>query len=768
MIRKAILTVLLLTAAARLHAADLFLEAESFEDKGGWVLDQQFMDEMGSPFLLAHGLGVPVKDATTTVAFPAAGEYHVWVRTRDWVWMSKAPGTAGLFKLVVDGKPLAATFGTEGKDWHWQDGGTVELGAGETTLALHDLTGFEGRCDAVCLSADADFRPPNEGEAMAAWRRKLLGLPDEPEDGGTYDLVVTGGGIAGTCAAVAAARSGLTVAFVQDRPVLGGNNSSEIRVWLQGKTNGPLYPRIGDLVNELQHKVYAHYGPSNTGEIYEDDKKLAVVRGEKGITLLLNHRTNAAEVRDAAIRAVIAQDVISGRRLRLAGRWFVDATGDGCVGALAGADFDITLKGHMGPCNLWNVKDTGQPVSFPRCEWALDLSEKPFPGRNGRGGIEKLGGWYWESGFDHDPIAKGEYIRDWNFRAMYGAWDCLKNHQKLYPNHKLNWSAYVCGKRESRRLLGDVVLTLKDLKEARQFPDACVVTGWPVDLHLGDPLYEKGFEGDAFISHALYTRYPMPFHVPYRCFYSRNISNLFMAGRCNSVTHDALGATRVMKTGGLMGEVVGLAAAVCKKHDTTPRGVYAKHLDELKELMTKGIGRCPPPAKPQRTVGGFSGDSAPPKPPPAPKWLANAGENLARSARLSATPASNKGDTPPALLTDGKCDLADNAQRWLGGGELPHRVELEWDQPQTFNAARIISGYRHGANLSGCLEAFVWEYHDGSTWKEIPRAKAEGNVDVDWHARFEPVRTRKVRLTITATPGGISRVWEVELYNVRE
>jgi len=565
----------------------VLVEAESFDDYGDWVDDSQFMDQMGSSFLLAHGLGVPVADATTTVRFPAMGTYRAWVRTRDWVAPWKAPGAPGRFQLLVDERPLPTVFGTSGAAWHWQDGGKIEIKRREVTVALHDLTGFEGRCDAIVFTTDVDFAPPNEDPEMTAFRRRLLALPEVPQDAGPFDLVVVGGGISGTCAAIAAARLELKVALVQDRPVLGGNNSSEVRVWLQGKRNVEPYPRVGDVVAELEQRKSAHYGPDNTAELYEDDKKLAVVRAEKNIELFLEHRANQVETDAGRIRAVIAQHTRTGRRVRFTGRWFADCTGDGAIGYLAGADYDITLEGHMGRCNLWNVIETDRPQAFPRCPWALDLAERPFPGRgNDRPGILSLGGWYWESGFDHDPFTHSEYIRDWNFRAAYGAWDALKNVDKAYPNHKLNWIAHIAGKRESRRLLGDVILSKEDLLGGKQYDDGCVPTGWKMDLHLPDPRYEKGFEGDAFIAKAHFTDYPRPYWIPYRCLYCRNVPTLFMAGRDVSVTHEALGTVRVMRTGGCMGEIVGMAASLCKRHDGDPRAVYEDYLDELKKLMT--------------------------------------------------------------------------------------------------------------------------------------------------------------------------------------
>jgi len=279
-------------------ARPVLVEAERFNDTGGWVVDPQFMDTMGSPYLLAHGLGEPVADAKTTVKIPAAGRYHIRVRTKDWVARWKAPGTPGRFELLVNGETLPTTFGTVGADWHWQDGGTVTLPSGRVKLALHDLTGFEGRCDAIVFSCDPDFTPPNADPEMATFRRTCLDIPETPEPAGKYDFIVTGGGIAGTCAAISAARLGLKVALVQDRPVLGGNNSSEVRVWLQGGRNKEPWPRIGDVVAELEQKKRAHYGPTNTASLYEDGMKLAVVRAEPNITLLLEHRVNDVETKD--------------------------------------------------------------------------------------------------------------------------------------------------------------------------------------------------------------------------------------------------------------------------------------------------------------------------------------------------------------------------------------------------------------------------------------------------------------------------------------
>ena len=716
------------------RAADLLVEAESFDNLGGWVVDQQFMDQMGSPFVLAHGLGTPVADATTRVAFSKPGTYRVWVRTRDWVAPWKVPGSPGQFRVSVAGKKLAAIFGTENAQWHWQDGGTVETKDLSVTLGLHDLTGFEGRCDAVLFTSDLSFEPPNTDPAMTTWRRTLLGLSGEPGNAGQYDLVVVGGGIAGTCASINAARRGVKVALIQDRPVLGGNNSSEVRVWLGGNTNYEPYPRIGDTVAELEPTRRAHYGATNTADLYEDQRRIDLVRTEKNITLFLQYRANQVETQGNEISAVIAQHTRTGEKLRFAGKYFADCTGDGCIGYLAGADHEMTLDGHMGRCNLWNIIDTGSPVSFPRCGWAIDLSDKPFPDKE-----KNLGAWFWESGFYHDPLEKGEHIRDLNFRAMYGAWDALKNARCLYPNHRLNWAAYISGKRESRRLLGDVVLCKDDIVNSVVYPDRCVPATWSIDLHLPDPLYDKGFEGDEFISKAYYTHYEKPYWIPYRCLYSRNIQNLFMAGRDISVTHEALGAVRVMRTCGMMGEVVGMAASLCKKHNTTPCGVYADHLKQLKAMM---LGE----------------DVA--------KWFERAGRNLALDAEVSVSSNYDADKYPKKYINDGSYDTKSNKPRWVSSAsEMPDYVTFSWPQPRTVSAVRIISGWFNKGQATDPINQFKLQQYRDSDWTDIQGMRITRRGRVELVSAFGAVRSDRIRLVVTGTPGNVSRIWEVEFYN---
>ncbi|HOD83709.1 MAG: soluble pyridine nucleotide transhydrogenase [Planctomycetes bacterium ADurb.Bin126] len=562
---------LCLLAVALPAVAEVLVEAEAFDDPGGWTLDAQFMDQMGSPYLLAHGLGRPVAPARTEVELPQAGEYRVFVRTLDWVARWKAPAAPGRFTLEIDGKDLPVVFGTQGAAWHWQDGGKVTVAGKRVRLALKDQTGFEGRCDAILFAAPdapvpaADHRPA----------RKTV-----TEDAGRYDLVVVGGGVAGTAAAIRAARSGLSVALIQNRNVLGGNNSSQIRVPMQGKTMQAPFPRLGTVVAELE-----------AGGNYNDEHKLKVVEAEKNIRLFLEHHVNGVEKTGQRIDAVIAQHVRTGRRKRLRAALFADCTGDGNLGFLAGADWRMGREGRdetgeamappqadkqsLGATLHWRANATGKMPTFPDCPWAVQFTKETCR-------FALSGAWDWETGYNKNMIDEAEAIRDYLFRVIYGNWAYQKKNHANYRAYEIEWMGYVLGKRESRRLMGDVIVTEQDVLANRRFPDACVPTFWGIDLHGPHPKYTKHYPGEEFVAAANHAnRGKQPFVVPYRCLYSRNVDNLFIAGRCISVTHVALGQIRVMRNTGTMGEVVGLAAAVCKHRSCTPREVYHKHWTDL-------------------------------------------------------------------------------------------------------------------------------------------------------------------------------------------
>ncbi|HLX60290.1 MAG TPA: FAD-dependent oxidoreductase [Planctomycetota bacterium] len=648
----------ILVVSFHVRAEHMLVEAESFTERGGWELDTQFIDIMGSPYLLAHGLGEPVKDATTLVTFPAHGPFKVFVRTKDWVARWNAPGTPGKFQLLINGKALSETFGTKGAEWFWQEGGTYEVQDKSVNFALHDLTGFDGRCDAIFFTNDMNFTPPNDA-TLGKFRKQMLGLPEQPADGGTYDLVVVGGGYAGMGAAISAARLGCKVALIQDRGVLGGNGSSEVRVWAMGGTRRGLFPNLGEIIDEFCDHAKASPG---TFEEFGDAKKEALVRAEKNIALFLNTRMIRVEMKDGKIAAVIGMDVRSSKETRFAAKLFADTTGHGAVGADAGADLTVKETGHMGMSNMWRWKDTGTPQPFPDVPWALplEMADFPYPKRD-------HAEWFWETGFNKNPLTELEYMRDWNLRAAFGAFSAMKTKEEKdkHVNAKLEWVAYVGGVRESRQLLGDVILSRDDIVNQKPYPDGCVPTTWDIDLHYPKEQYAKKFPDDPFISKAEFDSRvdkQIGYPVPYRCLYSRNIPNLFMAGRCLSVTHEALGTVRVMKTGGMMGEVVGKAASICVKYDCSPRDVYQNYFDELKDLMNQHgkMRRDTVTSKLYMPAG----ESPPPPVPVAAKVEANKGVDPKTLAGIVID------DTQAKLTGDWKS--AQNLKGFIGAHYLYH------------------------------------------------------------------------------------------------
>ena len=340
----------------------MLLEAEQFTDTGGWDVDQQFMEQMGSPYLLAHGLGVPVKDAVTTVKFTSPGTYRVWVRTRDWVAPWKAPGAPGKFQLLVNGKPLADDLRHRGRGMALAGRRPCRGDRRNKSRPPrpHWLRGPLRR-SAVHAGTPPSSRPTNLPRSRNSALRRLR-LPAQPDDGGRFDLVVVGGGVAGTAAAVSAARNGLTVALVQDRPVLGGNGSSEVRVWPEGHTRQKPFTHIGDIVEELCPPKTKRPGQCRAGGIFQDERKLNVVRAEPRITLFIEHRVNAVEQSQKA------------HPLRHRTKHPHRAAGEDFRQLLRrlhwrrhrrlsspGRTIYMSDEGNMGSSNLWNVLDQSEP-----------------------------------------------------------------------------------------------------------------------------------------------------------------------------------------------------------------------------------------------------------------------------------------------------------------------------------------------------------------------------------------------------------------------
>lgn len=578
---------------------EVLIEAESFAEKGGWKIDQQFMDVMGSPYLIAHGAGVPVEDAAESVQLPAKGDWHVFVRTYNWVspWFDgEGPGQ---FKVAVNGEELSELLGNKGDEWMWQYAGHFNASSRKVTLALKDMTGFDGRCDAIYITRDRDAALPASLEGMKQMRSRLLKEYDRPVDMGKYDFVVAGGGVAGMCAAVAAARQGLKVALIHDRPVLGGNNSSEVRVHLGGSIECGPYPELGNLIKEFGH---TKKGNAKSAENYEDSKKMTLVENEKNISLFLNCHVTDVEMKDGKIAALLARNTETGRLMRFAAPLFSDCTGDAAVGYLAGAEWrmgresvsetnesgavQVPDKQVLGSSVQWNSKVMDKPSPFPVFEYGKTFDEES---------VQKVthGEWTWETGMLRDQVREAERVRDHGLLVVYSNWSYMKNRSLVkdeYSNLALDWVAYIAGKRESRRLVGDHVLTQTDILDQVPYEDGTCATSWTIDLHYPDPANTAFFPGEEFKA-VCTQQYIEIYPIPYRCFYSRNIPNLFMAGRNISVTHVALGTVRVMRTTAMMGEVVGLAAAVCHENSCLPRDVYAIYFEQLKDYMRRGAGK---------------------------------------------------------------------------------------------------------------------------------------------------------------------------------
>jgi len=562
----------------------VLLEAESFDNPGGWVVDPQFVQQMGSPYLMAHGMGEPVKNATTVVNFPETGNYHIWVRTMNWVpgeW--EAPGR---FHLKVDETILEKELGKR-SGWGWEYAGSAQIKANLEKIELIDLTGFNGRCDAIYFSREND-EPPSSPKKLAEWRKNLAEEPNVPEQSQSYDLVVVGGGIAGCAASIAAAEQGLKVALIHDRPMLGGNASAEIRVHTLG-----IYGHFERILKKLDTEHY----PNGSAEAKLDQEKRDInVKSYKNIDLYLNWRAYDAVAENDTIQYVDARHTSTGERKRFRAPYFVDSTGDGWIGYWTGAEFSygresVDTYGEeweewgelwspkeadnavMGSSVLWGSKVMETEQAFTEVPWAMPVA-KEYEEVNGE--------WQWEfSRNDLNQIDDAEEIRDHMLRAIYGSFANAKKHP-ANTTRKLEWVSYLIGKRESRRLVGDHIFTFNDAKAGTKFSDAVVIETREVDVHYQTVLEDE--KNPDFISEALFYKTPQ-YYIPYRSLYSKNINNLFMAGRNFSTSHAGLGGPRVMRTTGQMGAAVGLAASLCKKYDVNPREIYKGYLNEYLNLI---------------------------------------------------------------------------------------------------------------------------------------------------------------------------------------
>ena len=732
----------------------IWLETEQFEHFGGWVNDSQFIDRMGSPYLLANGWGTPVEDAVTIVKVLDSGPYRLWARTRDW----DTEHHPGRFQILLNGQAVERTFGCSGQPgWAWEDGGTHEL-SGPISLALHDLSGYYSRCDVVILTDDLAWTPPEGNDDIEALRVRYGGLSAKIDEPPAYDVVVVGGGLAGCTAAVAAARNGAAVALIQDRPVLGGNASPEILVPPTGVANngmeGPLDPRETGIIEEYRTPGLQRV---TEGKLYAK-RLLRWVQLEPNLDLYLNMHVLKSEMLEGdrrEIESVLAVDVHTGQRMRFRGTIFIDCSGDSVMGVSAGAEYrqgkepqsmygepwaPETASPHtMGNGLKYYPVDTGREVRYDPPPWAYRFPDcADFgPGRHPQklGTIQPDGlhighQWKLELGGTRDTFVDAEDIRDDLFRLIFGIWDHVKNHcpenAAQAATWDLGWVGHVAGKRETRRLIGDIVLTQNDIGSQALFPDRVAYGAWSVDDHYPEGFFHKGPTGRHFDGADHHYR-GVPFSIPFRSLYSRNVDNLMMAGRNHSASHLGMSDTRVMITCAVMGHAAGVGAALCVAKDLSPRGVYQDCIEHLQQqLLKEGAFIIGLRAKDAR-------DAAP----------------RARIGASSECVWDNGGTMAATNVIDGYARaIGEHTHAWSPDPNAPgpHWIELAWDAPVTFNVVHVGFQKVDLAPESFCVEA----------WQDGWRTVAE--VSENRHRRhvlgLDRVTTTRLRV-VESDPAGI-------------
>jgi len=753
----------------------LWIEAEDFDEYGGWWMDTQFVPEMGSPYLLAAGLHKKVENAKTTIEVPEAGSYRMWVRTKNWLSGGYAPGT---FSVLVNGQKSENTFGDyDQRRWVWEEGGVFNL-SGSTTIELEDLTGYYGRCDVIILTKDMDFIPFREQDDYIGMRRKFVG-PEPIEDVGHFDFIVVGAGAAGTNAAIAAARKGLKVALIQNRPMIGGNNSSEMGVPLSGGSSTGRGRETG--LNEEFGRIAS----------FNYDQKWAAgaevgVANEPNLTLFLNtHVYAAATDKDDKITSVTAFNMLDGRRTRYTGDFFADCTGDAWLGFYAGAEYmfgreskdkwgekdakdvhnKITMSGSLMQHSIlgYQAIDMGEPVEHKEEEWFYDMRE------NERGYVKRprfengyrAGTWWTENQGRNDDLWESEWARDDLILASMSYYNWIKNYSPLAEraeNYKLFYIPVTNAKRETRRLVGDIVVTQNHLVNREVFPDRITYFVWKLDVHhpLGIFSPESPYDYEDNIE---------PASMPLRMLYSKNIPNMFMAGRNVSVSAVALGSARVQQTTGQMGQVIGTTAAMCVSRGLTPREIVhsEKDLSDLQQQLMKDDLTIP------HLENTDPGD-------------------LARTASISASSSMSEADGPQNAINGLIRPMDDDVLMYVGKvpdnmwksdpeQAMPQWLELDFGEKKAVNSVYLTF------DTDLAVKRFVtWEfldehrmpptavsdykvqYFDGNDWVTV--AETEGNYTRRRIERFDTVETSKIRVLIEKTNGDPSaRVYEIRAYN---
>ncbi len=423
------------------------------------------------------------------------------------------------------------------------------------------------------------------------------------------DICVIGGGLAGLIAAVSAARHGARVLLMQDRPMLGGNASSEVRMWVRGAA-GKENRETGILQEMELENIYRN--PTMNYSLW-DSVMLQTVLNEKNITLLLNCSCLDCEMKNGRIVSVTGWQLNTYSFHRVQASIFIDCSGDSVLAPISGAAYRVGREAKtefdeygapetadrktMGNSCLIQARETDHPCPFTPPEWAYVYPDDASMYNKDHDFTKTFTNFWWmELGGDQDTIADTQDLNMELLRVAFGVWDHIKNHgDHGAENWELEWVGFLPGKRESRRYEGDFILSQRDLEEGHSFPDTVAFGGWTMDNH--SPL---GLKFDGYSS--VHIKPHVPYAIPYRCLYSRNVSNLMFAGRNISATHMALSSTRVMATCSVIGQAAGTAAALCAQYKCLPRDIYQSHIHELQALLLDDGCLLPGLTRPPRGV----------------------------------------------------------------------------------------------------------------------------------------------------------------------
>ncbi len=408
------------------------------------------------------------------------------------------------------------------------------------------------------------------------------------------DICIVGAGAAGMFAAVAAAREGARVAVMHDRPMVGGNASSEIRMWIRG-ARGRDRNESG-LAEELA-LMNLDRNPTLNFSIW-DSVTYEFLKNEPNIELILNCSCLDAEMDGDKIVSIKGWQTTTQKFHTVKAKIFADCSGDSILAPLTGAEFrmgresrdefgediapEVSDNCTMGMSCLFQVRECDREIPFKAPEWAVKFTDATISHRINIGNPNQFKGdnfWWIELGGMFDSIADTEELRDKLLPITFGVWDYYKNSGRFdSKNWELDWVGFLPGKRESRRYVGDYILKQSDVRGEGRFDDLVAYGGWSMDDH-----HPAGFATKE--APTIFHPAPSPFGIPYRCLYSKNIANLMFAGRNISCTHTAMSSCRVMGTCAILGQAMGTAAALAIRHETSPRGVYESHIAELKQTL---------------------------------------------------------------------------------------------------------------------------------------------------------------------------------------